>query len=569
MPSNEYWTSQAATLRELGRGRKTAHAKAQADACQIGLQTWWRNVKNIGGYDTARKVRADCGESVLSEEEVRLVSSYMWMHNRKNNKQILSLPSAVERLQANGKINPQVSVSTVQRQLAMRSITPKKMLIDRPVQATRTEYSNQLHQVDPSVSTLFKFGKDAHFDWDSSAHYKNKPDNLREALSRELIWRYVLTDHASGFIRVRYILAAGESWANYIEALTWFWAESKDLPFFGVPRYLMADRVGAMNTSEINSLLQNLEVTKLTAQSARAKGQVEGANNIVECSFESSLKGQTVRDINHMNELAASWERWYNAKKVHSRHGMTRSACWLKYAKQEHLRYLPDASVIKYLVESRGVERTVDPEKSIRFDNKTYRLRHLTDINIKDVLVVRPAPYSPGDIFVTVKHLNGTEAKYQVSPIEKDALGFAADAALVGEEHVKQMPDTPRDVMKKEALKQAYDTDKLEDAEKAKDANKPIYQDTIDPLAHIKQAELPTYMPRRGNEIVKAPELPRMSALQSLTALSNALDRPLTTEEGAEVRRLYPEGCTDADIKAIAARWQQQNGARPKLSLVK
>jgi hypothetical protein len=246
---------------------------------------------------------------------------------------------------------------------------------------------------------------------------------------------------------------------------------------------------------------------------------------------------------------------------------MRRAEAWLKFARQEHLRHLPDAGVLKLLVESRGATRTVDAEKSVSFNNATYRLRHLSQINIGDKLEVRPAPYAPGDVFVTVESLDGKKQVFQVSPIERDALGFATDAALIGSEH-KSAPETPRDALKKDAMKQAYGAGKLEEAEKAKAKNSPIYPQ-LDPFAHVKQDDVPAYMPRRGNEIIRAPELPRMTPMNSIIALSNLLNRPLTAAEGDELRGAYPHGCTDADIQAMAQKWDSQRDGKPKLALVK
>jgi hypothetical protein len=570
MPTAEYWVSEAKTLRDIQRGGKTEYARRQAAACKISYDNWWKQVKSIGGYHSERKPRADKGESMATEAELRAVIGYAYTHNRATGKAIVSIDAAVERLKANGEINPELTVNTIRRQLKMRGWTHKKMKTDTPVQQLRSEFSNQVHQVDPSVALIFKFGKGASFSWEKSKHYKNKPDEMREALKRNLIWRYVLTDHASGFIRVHYIEAPGESWANYVEALTHFWRDptSDRMPFFGVPRYLIADRVGAMGTSEIKSLMRNLDVELIIAQAARAKGQVENANNIIECSFESSLRGIAVESITQLNALAARWEMWFNSQKIHSRHGLTRSAAWLKFAQEKHLRHLPDANVLKLLIESRGLTRTVTPDKSLQFNNETYRLRHLSDINIGDKLEIRPAPYSPGDIFVLVEKLDGEKQQYQISPITKNELGFATDAALIGEAHVQTAPETPRDAMKKDALKAAYAQEKLEDAEKAKAKNKPLYP-ALDPLAHIKVEDVPHYMPRRGNEIVRAPELPRMNPMQSMIAVSNRLNRPLTAAEAEEVRGKFPQGCTEKEIEELVTVWNGQRRERPKLSAVR
>ena len=117
----------------------------------------------------------------------------------------------------------------------------------------------------------------------------------------------MITDHASGVIYVEYVYG-GETAENvsqcFINAI-----QKKDNPsepFYGVPKILMFDR-GTANTSQMfTHLLHQLDVKMEIpkAHNARAKGQVEKGNDIVERLFESGLRFMNVSGLTELNQLA-------------------------------------------------------------------------------------------------------------------------------------------------------------------------------------------------------------------------------------------------------------------------
>ncbi|MDR1096318.1 MAG: hypothetical protein LBL31_08000 [Spirochaetaceae bacterium] len=83
----------------------------------------------------------------------------------------------------------------------------------------------------------------------------------------------------------------------------------------------------------------------------RAKGQVENANNLVECHFESRLRFEPVESIGELNDAAERWCAAYNGNLLDSldtrlkRAGRiigSRAMLWQKIPR-EKLRELPDA----------------------------------------------------------------------------------------------------------------------------------------------------------------------------------------------------------------------------------
>jgi hypothetical protein len=561
MPSPEFFTDLAQQLDNVQHGGKGALIQQAIVVCGSRAAVY-RGLQDLAAWTSGRKKRADMGKSVITKEQAVKTMAYVTACDRKNGKQILPLNQAVADLIANGILPEDVSVSTVRRALESHGITPKQMRIAPPSQPLRSAHPNHVHQIDPSVCTLWFFKqqaqKGATFQWSSeNEFYKNKPWN-EDDKRRGMIWRYVLTDHTTGYIGLHYIQAAGEGFINYFEALMHFWGRKDFSPFHGVPKYLMSDRIGAMKTSEMKSLLSALEVEHIVAQSARAKGQVEVSNNVVETRFEYMLRGMQVENIQHLNELAHDWEYWFNNTQIHTRHHQPRLTMWEKHIREEHIFNLPSVDLCRLYIKPRAELRTVTEDLAIEFavpnvGKHSYRLRHIKGLNIKDKVKVQPHPFEYPSIWVTVTDRTGIETRHIVKPIEINDFGFDAKAALIGDEHIQVMPDTERDILRKQAQKMAYGVETQAEADKARKENKPIFQGKIDTMKQVKDTPKVQHLPRRGMEIKTAVIESRNNPTETMSALSNALNRPLTRAEGLDLTTRYPSGCTDTEIAALVA----------------
>ena len=568
MPSPEYFVTLAQQLDSAKHGQKGAFIQ-EAISVVGSRDKVYKGLREHADWKSGRKQRSDTGKSSLDDTEIQTIAAYIHACNRQNGKQIMFVEQAVEDLQANGKLRLGVSLSTVRRALEKRGINPQQMRSPAPVQRLRALHPNHVHQIDPSVCTLYYLGKRARFEWMSeSEYYKNKPWNEDKARSG-MVWRYVLTDRATGYIAVCYVQAAGESFATYFEALTHFWGRRDCTPFHGVPEHLMYDRIGAMRTAEMQSFLAALEVNPIVVQQARGKGQVENANNIVETHFENRLVGQNVRDIDHLNAMAAQWEGWFNSQKKHTRHGMPRTTCWLQHVKQEHIRLLPAIEVCRLLAEPAQKTRKVSPELSISFamagEKHQDRLRHIEGLNVGDTVQVAPVAFEAGSVYVTLTALDGTETRHKISPIQRDVFGEDVEAAVIGEDHHQVAADSPRETMRKAMLKQSQGVETLGEAEAAKKAHKPIFEGKVDTMKVIKDAPKVEHLPRRGVDIKPAVELPKLSPLASLKGLSQRLGRSLTAAEGDLLRSRFPAGCDERELDDLAA---ELNTQKPLLAAV-
>jgi len=90
------------------------------------------------------------------------------------------------------------------------------------VQALASDHPNDVWQIDASISTLFYVPDERQSgmqDMAPGVFYKNKPENF-ERVARQRVTRFVITDHTSGAVKVRYALG-GESEANFTEFFLW------------------------------------------------------------------------------------------------------------------------------------------------------------------------------------------------------------------------------------------------------------------------------------------------------------------------------------------------------------
>ena len=472
---------------------------------------------------SGRKVRSDKGKHQMDVEELKLISA-AWLHlRRKNGKTMATLERILDILRANDKVKAEFvdektgeirpySASSVERALRNANLHPDQLLRPAPVVQLQSRHPNHVWQIDPSLCVLYYLKETGKGNglcvMEAEQFYKNKPANVAK-VEPQRVWRYVITDHASGVIYVEYVYG-GETAENisetFINAI-----QKKDSPaepFFGVPKILMFDR-GSANTSQmfthlLNQLDVKIEVPK--AHNARAKGQVEKGNDIVERQFESGLRFMNVSGLAELNQLAHQWMRYFNAKAVHSRHGMTRYSAWQKIHAKD-LIYPPSREICQELMITALTERLVTDKLEISFENRRYDVRDVPDVKIGEKITVGKNPYRPECVqvqcFEQVFADDGTMSlkPYWVvlEPVEINELGFRVDAAMIGEEY-KAHRKTAFETNKEAAEQLAYGVETEDELKRAKKANAPLFNGEINPYQHIENTDLNWYMPKKGQE---------------------------------------------------------------------
>lgn len=409
------------------------------------------------GWESDRKKRSDAGASSINEKDLSTVAALLQNSVRKNGKKTMSVENARSIMLQNGFDVP-ISTRQLSELLKTRTLSTESTSKPSPHQRMRTEYPNQVHFADPSVALMYfapngkqKFLRDDEV-------YKNKP--FLEGRENLKCWRYVLTDHYSGTICVRYYAAAGENSANMYDFLLYAWGKKKDplYNFHGLPELLIWDCGSANISKPVTNALKALrvETEPHLPGNPRAKGQVENANNIVECQFESLLHLEEVNSMEELNDAAERWCAAFNANQLEHRDTRitragrkigSRTMIW-NWIKEEQLRELPDEEICRQIFTTGIQPRTVGGDLAISFvhpKNKAatrYSLSALPDImvgmtvNVQPILVIEEAL-----ALVSYQDRTGEIVSFEVKPIEYDRVGFDIAAPVFGQEY-KSQPDT-------------------------------------------------------------------------------------------------------------------------------
>jgi hypothetical protein len=436
------------------------------------------------GYSAGRKRRCDHGECCLTEQQILYVAGLIQTSSRLNKKTIMSCQDALEIAERNGIIEPgTVSVARLSGILRERDLSAEVMKTPTPHVNMRSLHPNHVHQVDVSVCIQYYLSNKVLKILPENEFYKNKFENF--ARIKQKIFRYVMVDHYSHAIYVKYYIGTGETQDNLFDFLCSAWGEKDPrLPFHGVCFVLMLDRGAANKSQGIRNFIKNLDVLlSLPAdKNARRQGSVEKAQDIVEKAFESRLRFSPVDEIDRLNDLAISWCIGFNANRIHNRHKMTRSACWMTIT-DEQLRKLPSIDILQSIFREHKKPCHVYGDYTIKFRGEVYRIKHVEGLvpNKSQVDVIY-RPFSWPEVTVVFDDI-----EYVAKPLETVAGGFYADSPVIEAEY-KAHPESPTQKGLKKIENLAYG------AERKKNA---IPFEGIEVLGY-QGDDVPEYMPKRG-----------------------------------------------------------------------
>lgn len=530
-----------------------------------------------------RKRRSDAGVVELEQSEADILSSYLMEGYRKNNRKITSLKEAVEVLRTNneiiaGSINHDtgeinyLSESAIARGLRAYNLHPEQLRQATPHNRLRSLHPNHVWEVDASVCVIYYLpdGGAELVELDQAVHYKNKPENLKKIEQFRVI-RYVLTDHASGMIRFRYYPHA-ESGQHTVTFMAWAMApKAAGDVFNGAPFIVMVDP-GATSGGLVKRFcaLMQIELIVNKTKNARAKGSVEKANHIVETTFEQSLRysGKRPRNFNELNMEAERFQLWFNATRIHSRHGKTRLDVWLSIS-AEQLRITPSADILLSLATDEPEKRQVQGDLSVSFKNRKWNVENVPGVLVKGDVYVHWHPFMPNTAMAVVWSEDGREQHIALPEITFNALGFDERAAVIGAEH-KGKADTVADTNRKrvQQLAAGVDTQAEADKKRAKTHYTP-FGGRINPLKHT-EVELPTPMFKRGTAMdVQAPStvLIPMNKVQMAKWLRGRLGDDYDPTMLADLTKRFPEGATEPDLEQVLIDLQAGRSAGGKAKL--
>jgi hypothetical protein len=544
---------------------------------------FYRELKALG-WTSGRKKRSDAGTTSLDETTIAHAAALLATGTRANGKQIMELPNAASILSANGH-TIDCSNSTLRRVLRDRQATAKQLAAPTAHIHLKSLYPNHVHQVDPSLCLLYyppgRSGKIQKF-MDDDDFYKNKPQNL-EKVANLRVWRYVMTDHCSGTIRFRYFEAAGESSMLLYQFLLWAWGEHNDsrCPMRGLPEILLMDKGSANQSIAVKRAVRALNITLLDhkAKNARAKGQVENANNLVEKLFESRILLEPVHSVEELNQKAEAWQNAYNANTIpgydstHGRHGMARYENWQTIRSYTTVRELPAPEVCRWLLTHKPETRKVGKDLAISATHPrtkrshTYPLTGLAGIYVGLEVLITPLVMSDDAEMLVYCTFQNQEQCHQVKPEAMDHNGFVDSSAVIGAEF-KGVADTQVDEQRKAALRTAYPNLTDDEITKARQKKTAPFGG-LDALSHLQDAYNPTYMPVKGEQVqtgFEAPVSKKLSGIALKTAVLQLIDRPLSAEEN---QWLTAAGeVAEADLAQLIQLMTRQLQPKPALRAV-
>ncbi len=533
----------------------------------LSRPTIYRLLQREVGWTSGRKTRADKGTTIVPDETLTFLAAARATSVRANGKVTLNLPTAVSIGATNG-VEINASVSTIARNLRVRGLDVRARSKAASHVQMRSLHPNHVHQVDASLCLVYYMRGEQRIIRDDQ-FYKNKLEGLAKV--RYKVYRWVLTDHASSWIVPWYCEAAGEDQLSLAEFLLFAWGEQPGRAFHGVPRIVMWDKGSANKAHAVKGLLRGLEVQDIAhaTGNSRAKGQVEGAQNIVEKEFESRLRLEPVHSVADLNAAAFAWANAYCGNRIPMQDTrvhrgpihMSRTDLWMRIREGE-LRFLPEPELCRALLAGKEETRKVSGALEIQYkhpaspESLRYDVRGLGGVSVDDTLTVQPMLYGDCRVLVSIERYDGQRLEWVLEPIrDYDAHGFRAGAPVIGEAF-RANPQTVNEAIAKAVDRVAYGDRPLEEIARAKQRNEAPFEGCVDAHSHLARVDLPQYLPRKGTEIsvpdrvsVESAPLTRVAACKALVAM---LDRPLTTDENRKVAVWYPDGVPEADLPQIA-----------------
>lgn len=571
-------------------GQKGAIYQAACAELGISRQTLQAKLRRLR-VSKPRKQRSDKGSTGLSRKEALLISG-VWMESLRGaggKKVMYSLADTVQALRVNNLVRAEridkatgelvpMSEGAIIRALRMYGVHPEQLRAPAPHRTMVSEHPNQVWQIDASLCVLYylKPGKglaNGLHVMKKDQFYKNKPANLARVMA-DRVWSYEITDHASGWIYVEYVMGAesGENLCNvFIHAM-----QERGGPdmLHGVPKILYMDPGSANTSAMTKNLCRSLGVQAIAHApgNARATGQVEKARDIIERKFEAGLRFRPVADLDELNALAAQWRAGFNGTAVHSRHGMTRSAAWMSI-RGDQLVKAPAVAICRELAVADPVERVVKSDMTISFNGDRYRVGDVPGVMVGEKVLITRNPWRDDTAQLVSVDAQGYEVFHILPRINKTTYGFPEVGGSTWNGYEGAPAHTPAQQALKEIEQLMTGTETSEAAEQARKAKAIPLGGKLDPFKGQREAveRQPDYLPRQGSAHPLTPprvETPTLTPVQLARALRNRLEGMGQTwrpEMFAWIEQRYPEGAKEDELDAIAGAITQPQATALKL----
>jgi hypothetical protein len=522
------------------RGGKAAVVAQWCEQLGVSRATLLRGLAAVAPK-AARKQRTDAGVYSLSREEAVRLSAVLMESLRKNTKQLATVQWALQVLRADAaqrgtlfgaRVDMQtgelieVGEAAALRALRGYELHPEQLLRAAVATELQSLHPNHAWQIDASQCVLYRLqGEGKHAGLHAMRRqefYKNKPANLAR-IEQDRVWRYVVTDHYSGAVFVHYVMHA-ETALNLAEAFIACCQprleDGHTTPggFYGVPLMLMMDK-GSANTAGLSrNLFRRLGVQVLehAAENARATGQVENAQNLVERQFEASLKFTAVTTLLELNGLARRWCHAFNSTRVHSRHAQTRYAVW-NTIKPNELRIGPTAELMRELLTHEPQLRKVSDTLLVNFAGREFDVAGVPGVMVGQKLAMSYAPYQPDAAVAVLRDADGHELLVSCPALERTAAGFRPDAPVIGQEWARA-PRTTLDTNRAEVERVAMQAATDDEAASKRKAKVVAFGGALDAFGAHAPASSVAYLPRAGTTLALDKTTSVLNTVQAVTS---------------------------------------------------
>lgn len=551
-----------ARMSAAGRGHMKAMAEETARAMGCSVQTLYRK-RNAMLLHSGRKRRCDAGESVLDLEQLEVVAGVL-SESTNNKGQRMPVETALQMLRASGRLQVDVSASTVSRQLYHRRMHPEQLAQDTPSQQMASKHPNHVWQIDSTVGAYY-YLPGGRLRWmPDTEFYKGKIHNLVRA-SNDLLTRYTCADHTSHAFKARHYLG-GETAENLVDFATWAMWKQDGSPMHGVPKILLMDPGAANKGRLITHLAQRLGVRLIhhAPGAARVTGSVEKAHDLVRMHFETRLRfvDRTEVTLDWLNEHVELFCAHYCSTEVHTRHRASRYAKWLEI-REDQLRVGASLEALREAAVTEPETRRVSNTRTVSYGGRTYDLALVpgTAPGLKVSVVSNPFRAPAIDVLFTDID-TGEQTWHVVEPMKVDEHGFREGAPVWGEDHQHTAAYTDVDHTRNRLQREAYRTGDglptLKEAEAARKAHQQAYAGKVDAFADIRATEVPTYIPRRATVLDLPPrrvEARRITVVEACRQLRARLGSAYVPQVFAELQAEFADGVPEDRLDDLQARY--------------
>ena len=570
----------ARALADASHGQCGAIVEQAARTLDLSVNRTYTLLRRAGkalGLYEPRQRRSDAGVTAVTDEDLLLISGVMG-NARRAGKWMLSAEAAIDMLHADGKLSARLSPGRTLQVMRERGMHPEQLAAPAPAVSMRVEHPNAVLSIDASVCVLYRTPKgELLLLEENGVHYKNKLHNYTRVMT-DLLTRFQAAEYASGAIATRFYIG-GETTENALNFLMWVMTQRTDsagrpMPFYGVPFKLYTDQGSAFKSAAFMNFCTVMDIKQMHHKpgNARATGLVENSNNLEERGLESRLRFMDPESItmDRLQAMAELWMHSFNGTRKHRRHGMTRYAAW-SLITPEQLRIAPPMEIMRALPATMAKTRRVSDTMLVSFafrglGSNDYDVRYVPGVSPRSEVYVSVNPLALPSVRVGVTDREtGEIVWHQVEPVVRNQLGYDVKAPILGETF-RAMPATPADLHRKAIAAQAYATTDgpatVEQVEAAKKRKQAPYLGQFDPLADLKAAQVPAYLPRKGTDhAATAPtvEAVRLSVAEACKRIKLALKDDYDASTYAWLTKQHGDaGVPEDAVQALIAARRQK-----------